>query len=210
MEGKGLRMAQDSILWLYRFQASYCTHLWCHLCHGVWSWRVLIMQLCNQCAPLTPTGTARYLYRWNLLHTALLVLAKGFWTERYSPYFSGRRMPLGFFGGGRGPAAYHSKKKTYSFSHGAAADARRGRRRTGTAPAGILKRGRRSRPQSFPELSDGMVPQEMAAAVPMPSEPELNAMFAQMVVSVYVLLSFSLAQLIIVSSRVYFRASGIV
>lgn len=56
------------------------------------------------------------------------------------------------------------------------------RSRRNTAPSGILKRGGQ-RPMSFPALEDGMVPQEMAAAVPMPREPELNELFADMVVS---------------------------
>ena len=48
-------------------------------------------------------------------------------------------------------------------------------------PAGILKRGG-SRPISFPALEDGMVPSEMAAAIPMPTEAELNELFVEMVV----------------------------
>lgn len=62
-----------------------------------------------------------------------------------------------------------------------------GRSRKNTAPSGILKRGGQ-RPVSFPALEDGMVPQEMAAAVPMPREPELNELFAEMVVRVGVVL----------------------
>ena len=50
-----------------------------------------------------------------------------------------------------------------------------------SAPPGNLKRGGlRSVP--YLALADGMVPQEMAAAVPMPREPELNELFAEMVV----------------------------
>lgn len=52
-----------------------------------------------------------------------------------------------------------------------------------TPPAGILKRSGRFRGShpSF-QFEDGMVPQEMAAAVPMPSEQTVNAMFSEMVV----------------------------
>ena len=53
--------------------------------------------------------------------------------------------------------------------------------RRNTMPAGILKRGG-SRPISFPALEDGMVPSEMAAAIPMPTEAELNELFVEMVV----------------------------
>lgn len=53
--------------------------------------------------------------------------------------------------------------------------------RRNTLPAGILKRGG-SRPVSFPALEDGMVPSEMAAAIPMPTEAELNELFVEMVV----------------------------
>jgi len=56
------------------------------------------------------------------------------------------------------------------------------RTRRNTAPSGILKRGGQ-RPVSYPALEAGMVPQEMAAAVPMPREAELNELFADMVVS---------------------------
>lgn len=50
------------------------------------------------------------------------------------------------------------------------------------APAGILKRS--GRPCALPfQFEEGMVPQEMAAAVPMPSEQNVNAMFSEMVVS---------------------------
>lgn len=55
-------------------------------------------------------------------------------------------------------------------------------KRHNTMPAGILKRGG-SRPVSFPALEDGMVPSEMAAAIPMPTEAELNELFVEMVVS---------------------------
>ena len=54
-------------------------------------------------------------------------------------------------------------------------------RRSLSPPAGILKRSGRTRSVPF-EFEDGMVPQEMAAAVPMPSEQRVNAMFAEMVV----------------------------
>ena len=50
------------------------------------------------------------------------------------------------------------------------------------APTGILKKSGRAKPASFPALAEGMLPQEMAAAVPMPNETELNLMFAQLVV----------------------------
>ena len=56
------------------------------------------------------------------------------------------------------------------------------RTRRNTAPSGILKRGGQ-RPVSYPALEAGMVPQEMAAAVPMPREAELNELFAGLVVS---------------------------
>lgn len=56
-------------------------------------------------------------------------------------------------------------------------------RRRNSAPHGILKRAG-SRPVSFPALEDGMVPQEMAAAIPMPTEAELNQLFEEMVVRV--------------------------
>ena len=59
---------------------------------------------------------------------------------------------------------------------------RRGRQNDGApAPTGILKRSGRPRASSF-QFEDGMVPQEMAAAVPMPSEQRVNAMFTEMVV----------------------------
>lgn len=52
----------------------------------------------------------------------------------------------------------------------------------GPPPAGILKRsGRGARSVPF-QFEDGMVPQEMAAAIPMPSEQKVNAMFTEMVV----------------------------
>ena len=98
-------------------------------------------------------------------------------------------MPLGLFGG-NSPARF-SKKKTYSVRHDEEksiasrfrSNSTVSRRRRDSAPAGILKKIGRNRPISYPALTDGMVPQEMAAAVPMPSEPELDAMFSQMVVS---------------------------
>ncbi|CAI8048375.1 Disheveled-associated activator of morphogenesis 2 [Geodia barretti] len=51
-----------------------------------------------------------------------------------------------------------------------------------TPPPGILKRSGRFRGShpSF-QFEDGMVPQEMAAAVPMPNEQTVNAMFSEMV-----------------------------
>ena len=51
-------------------------------------------------------------------------------------------------------------------------------------PAGILKRSGRGQRGSQPsfQFEEGMVPQEMAAAVPMPSEQSVNAMFSEMVV----------------------------
>lgn len=78
------------------------------------------------------------------------------------------------------------KKKTYSLRHdvpegGSRSRSGGGRPKQGASPVGILKKGGRARPKSYPSLSDGMVPQEMAAVHPMPSEPELNAMFTQMV-----------------------------
>lgn len=81
------------------------------------------------------------------------------------------------------------KKKTYSLRHdvpegGSRSRSGGGRPKQGASPVGILKKGGRARPKSYPSLSDGMVPQEMAAVHPMPSEPELNAMFTQMVVRV--------------------------
>ena len=64
-------------------------------------------------------------------------------------------------------------------------DAKRARKtsahRSLSPPAGILKRSGRSRSVSF-QFEDGMVPQEMAAAVPMPGEQKVNTMFAEMVV----------------------------
>ena len=51
-------------------------------------------------------------------------------------------------------------------------------------PAGILKRSGRPRFVSY-QFEDGMVPQEMAAAVPMPNEQKVNAMFTEMVVRIY-------------------------
>ncbi len=75
-------------------------------------------------------------------------------------------------GGGERTALPHQSKSTGTLGS-------RGRRNT--LPSGILKRGGRSA-ISFPALEDGMVPQEMAAAIPMPTEAELNALFAEMVV----------------------------
>lgn len=98
-------------------------------------------------------------------------------------------MPFGLFGGRT--RIKFSKKRTYSLRHDETAGGARfpaggggtGRRNTAPAqPSGILKRSGRHGPKSYPELAEGMMPQEMAAAIPMPSEPELNAMFTQMVV----------------------------
>lgn len=84
-----------------------------------------------------------------------------------------------------------SKKKTYAVQEHQAGTPHRGGgsgksaggiSRRNTAPAGILKRGG-LRPVSYPALEDGMVPQEMAAAIPMPTEGELNELFVEMVVS---------------------------
>lgn len=110
-------------------------------------------------------------------------------------------MPFGIRSSKAKPSLKFSKKKTYSVrehhapphgqgedkglihsikSSGSLALGSRGRRNT--APTGILKRGG-SRPVSYPALEDGMVPQEMAAAIPMPTEGELNELFEDMVVS---------------------------
>ena len=50
-------------------------------------------------------------------------------------------------------------------------------------PPSILKKGRGRSSTSYPALVEGMTPQEMAAAVPMPLEIDLNKMFIQLVVS---------------------------
>ena len=111
-------------------------------------------------------------------------------------------MPFGI--GGKSPLKF-SKKKTYTVQEhhhqasphhhggggggggggGSSSSSVAGKGRRNTAPAGILKRGG-SRPVSYPALEDGMVPQEMAAASPMPTEAELNQLFVEMVVSVCV------------------------
>ena len=91
------------------------------------------------------------------------------------------KMPFGIFGGGR-KKAYSVQQKQDDQPVLRFASASKYARRN-SAPAGILKKSGRSRPQSYPALVDGMVPSEMAAAVPMPSEPELNTMFAELVVS---------------------------
>ncbi len=110
-------------------------------------------------------------------------------------------MPFGLFSGSSVKFPKRKSTGSYSFRESAATTESSGfvfrpggrsKTMTGGAagsnagtPAGILKRGaRRPRPKSFPDLAlpDGMVPQEMAAAIPMPSEPELNVMFAKMVV----------------------------
>lgn len=103
-------------------------------------------------------------------------------------------MPFGL-GSGKSPLKF-SKKKTYTVQehhappHGSggggkspvAPSSAKPKSRRNTAPAGILKRGG-SRRVSYPALEDGMVPQEMAAAIPMPREAELNELFVEMVVS---------------------------
>ena len=114
-------------------------------------------------------------------------------------------MPFGVFGS-RGSIKF-SKKRTYSVQHnlengGRSSDSLS--RRRSSAPAGILKKsGRSSRPTSYPALAEGMVPSEMAAAVPMPSEVELNMMFAQMVVSVIKLVTIIIDLFFICSLVVY-------
>ena len=91
-----------------------------------------------------------------------------------------RRMPFGIGSRAKSPLKF-SKKKTYSVQeHNGGHGSSLGRRHS--VPAGILKRGG-SRPVSYPALEDGMVPQEMAAAIPMPTEAELNELFVEMVVS---------------------------
>lgn len=58
-------------------------------------------------------------------------------------------------------------------------------------PPSILKKSGRVRPNtSFPSLMEGMTPQEMAAANPMPREQDLNKMFIQLVVCVYYRLQY--------------------
>lgn len=111
----------------------------------------------------------------------------GAWLQRMkleSIELAGLKMPFGF-GSARGKSPLKfSKKKTYAVQeHQGGTPHRPGPvSRRNTAPAGILKRGG-SRPVSFPALEDGMVPQEMAAAIPMPTEAELNELFVEMVVS---------------------------
>ena len=99
------------------------------------------------------------------------------------------------FGIGSKPSFRFSKKKTYSVQEQQVSPSREDRgllrpvkstsslvsRRRNSAPHGILKRGGRSS-VTFPALEDGMVPQEMAAAIPMPTEAELNQLFEEMVV----------------------------
>lgn len=78
------------------------------------------------------------------------------------------------------------KKRTYYVGEDGRSPRKRaslGRQNETAPPAGILKRSGRTRSCSYP-FEDGMVPQEMAAAVPMPSEQKLNTMFAEMVVRV--------------------------
>ena len=88
-------------------------------------------------------------------------------------------MPFGIFSGGK-KKAYAVQQKQDDTALRISAAARSGRRNS--APAGILKKSGRNRPPSYPGLVDGMVPSEMAAAVPMPGEAELNSMFAELVV----------------------------
>ena len=91
------------------------------------------------------------------------------------------------------PSLKYPKKRTYWVAREDAKGGSGGKRNRAAShgrindtapPAGILKRSGRSRSnsESF-QFEDGMVPQEMAAAVPMPSEQKVNAMFAEMVVS---------------------------
>ncbi len=104
-----------------------------------------------------------------------------------------KKMPFGL---GPRRSLKFSRKKTYSVQEQQISPSRedksllrplksttslvsRGRR--SSAPHSILKRAG-SRPVSFPALEDGMVPQEMAAAIPMPTEAELNQLFEEMVV----------------------------
>ena len=81
---------------------------------------------------------------------------------------------------------------TRSGSYWMAEDGRTGRR-GGTGrrpndpappPAGILKRSGHTRAAVPFQFENGMVPQEMAAAVPMPSEQQVNDMFTEMVVRI--------------------------
>ena len=91
--------------------------------------------------------------------------------------------------GGRSSVKLSKKRGTYWVAEDGCGKSRRntgaaGRHRQNGAPpppAGILKRSGRPRSVSFP-FEDGMVPQEMAAAIPMPSEQKVNAMFTEMVV----------------------------
>ena len=84
---------------------------------------------------------------------------------------------------GSGSSVKYSKKRTYYVGEDGRGRKRAslGRQNETAPPAGILKRSGRTRSCSYP-FEDGMVPQEMAAAVPMPSEQKLNTMFAEMVV----------------------------
>lgn len=88
---------------------------------------------------------------------------------------------------GSSSSVKYSKKRTYYVAGEDGRSRKRaslGRQNEVAPPAGILKRSGRTRSSgSFP-FEDGMVPQEMAAAVPMPSEQKVNAMFAEMVVRV--------------------------
>ena len=88
-------------------------------------------------------------------------------------------MPFGIFGGGK-KRSYAVQQKQDDSPLKFTPTSRASRRNS--APAGILKKGGRTRPVSYPALADGMVPSEMAAAIPMPGESELNSMFAELVV----------------------------
>jgi hypothetical protein len=98
-------------------------------------------------------------------------------------------MPFGV-GRTKSPLNFSKKKGTYvvqehpgtSPNRGSSGKNVGGVSRRKSLPAGILKRGG-LRPVSYPALEDGMVPQEMAAAIPMPTEAELNELFVEMVVS---------------------------
>ncbi len=77
--------------------------------------------------------------------------------------------------------------RTRSATLGSAARSRRHSSPPADLPPSILKKSGRVRPNtSFPALTEGMTPQEMAAANPMPREQELNKMFIQLVVCVCV------------------------
>lgn len=84
--------------------------------------------------------------------------------------------------------------RTRSATLGSAARSRRHSSPPTELPPSILKKSGRIRTNtSFPALTEGMIPQEMAAANPMPREPELNKMFLQLVVCVYYQLHYYLS-----------------